>query len=345
MKSVKVEDAVGMVLAHDLTKIVPNEYKGARFRKGHIIEACDIEALKDMGKYHINCLELNDNSIHEDDAAIRIAKAAAGEGIYMEGPVEGKISLKAAHWGLLKVNVDALNCLNSVDSVMMATRHNNTVVEKDSLIAATRIIPLVIENEKIEEVEAVCLKYGKILSVKPLKQLKPQNPPKAGVIVVGTEVYEGRIKDKFGPVIKQKLEDYGCDLEDIIYLPDNAEMIKNAINDLIFKGINLILCCGGMSVDADDVTPLAIRNSADSVITYGSPVLPGAMFMLAYQGSTCIMGIPACAMFHKTTVLDLILPRILAGELVSKKEIQALGHGGLCLECKPCTYPVCPFGK
>lgn len=338
MKKVNVEEAVGMVLAHDLTKIVPGQFKGAAFKKGHIIKPEDIDMLKDMGKNHINVLELTENDIHEDDAAIRIGTAISGEGVYTTQPSEGKVTIKAKERGLLKINLEALEEVNDIELIIIATLHNNSLVEKDQSVAGTRIIPLSIEKGKIERIEEICRELD-IISVKKLKPLK------AGIVVTGSEVYHGRITDKFGPVLEGKVKFYGGTLLGIKYASDDIEMIQSSINSFIEDGADIVLTSGGMSVDADDVTPSAIRNVSDRVITYGSPVLPGAMFMIAYKKDRPILGVPACGMYHKTTVLDLILPRIMAGEILTRKDVTSLGHGGLCLNCEVCRYPVCPFGK
>lgn len=339
MKKVRVEDALGMMLAHDLTKIDPGKFKGPAYKKGHIIEEKDIDGLKDAGKYHIYVLELNEDELHEEEAAKRIAEAVAGSGIYFEGPAEGKMTLKAKEAGLLKINVDVLEEINTIDMITLATLHNNTLINKDQAIAGTRVIPLSIGKEYIEEIENICKRHGKIIEIKELRKLK------AGVVVTGTEVYEGRIKDKFGIVLQNKIEKLASTMIGMEYSKDDETMIQEKIEMLIDQGAEIILTSGGMSVDADDVTPIAIRNLADKVVSYGSPVLPGAMFMLAYKGSIPIIGVPACGMYHKITVLDLILPRILAGEEITKKDMAKLGHGGLCLNCETCTFPVCPFGK
>lgn len=339
MKKVRVEDAVGMVLGHDLTRIVPGEFKGAAFKKGHILKKEDIEELKNMGKYNIHVFELNDDMIHEDEAAMRIATAATGDGLYLNGPSEGKINIKAKFNGILKINLETLSQINDIEMIMFATLHNNSVIEKDQTVAGTRIIPLVTEVEKIREVEKICKNLGKVLSIKEIA------PRRVGIVVTGSEVFEGRIKDKFGPVLKKKIIEQGSTLVGIKFSPDNQEKIEESIMSLVEDGAEIILTAGGMSVDADDVTPNAIENISDKVITYGSPVLPGAMFMLAYRKDTPILGIPACGMYFRTTVLDLVLPRILAGEILTKKDITSLAHGGLCLGCEVCRYPVCPFGK
>lgn len=340
MNTVRVEEAVGMVLAHDLTKIVPGEFKGAAFKKGHVIKHDDINKLKSMGKNHINILELMDGYIHEDDAALKIAKAISGEGVSLKGPSEGKVELKASYKGILKINVAALNQINEIEELVVATIHTNTLVEEGQSLAATRIIPLAIHEEKIIQVKEIgAVSDKQVISVQKLK------PMKVGLIITGTEVYEGRIKDGFATVMKEKIRHYDCSLLALQYCPDNLAVIEKAIDEMIEQGAEIVLTCGGMSVDADDVTPKAIKNASEYVLSYGIPVIPGNMLMLAYKGSTAILGIPAAAIFVKHTSLDIILPRILSGERLRRKDIAAYGHGGLCLGCKNCTYPMCPYGK
>lgn len=339
MERIKVECAVGTILAHDLTKIVPGKFKGARFKKGHVITEEDIEILKDMGKNHVYSFVVDDNSLHEDESAIRIAKAASENGVYTTNPSEGKVSIKAKSRGLLKIDKSVLKDINDIELIMLATLHNNTIVEKDQTVGATRIIPLVIEKEKVERVEAICNEKGKVINVKPMFNLK------TGIVVTGSEVYYGRIKDKFGDVLKAKIGKYNAEFIGIRYAPDDSELISKAIMELIDMGAEVILASGGMSVDADDVTPAAIRNISTEVLTYGSPVLPGSMFMVAYRNDIAILGVPGCAMYHKTTVFDIVYPRVLAKEKLSKDEINSLAYGGLCMNCEVCTYPVCPLGK
>ena len=339
MKTVRIEDAVGMVLAHDLTKIIPGKYKGAAFKKGYIIREQDIQELKDMGKNHLNIIELKEDEIHEDEAACRIGKAIMGQGLQIEGPSEGKISLKAMEKGLLKINVKAVREINEIEFVILATMHNNSLVEEGQQVAGTRIIPLTIKEESIKKVEAISHRVGDVIAIKPLKSLK------AGIVVTGTEVFNGRITDRFGPVLEEKVHRYDGNVIGIKYAPDDIIFIKEKIKRFMDEGADIILISGGMSVDADDVTPAAIRETSDEVIVYGAPVLPGAMFMVSKAQGVTLLGIPACGMYHRITILDLILPRIFAGEAIEKKDIISLGHGGLCLNCKACSYPICPYGK
>lgn len=343
MKKVKVEEAVGKIFAHDLTKIVPGEFKGARFRKGEIIKEEDIKELKSMGKNHVFIFDMKDDEYHENDAALRIAEASMGEGIRLEGPKEGKMTLVADQKGLLKIDLEQLDRINDLDQLMYATIHRHTVVEEGKALAGTRIIPLTIKKESIDTIEKLLL--SEKAENNPMIYVKKLTPFKIGIVVTGTEVFEGRIKDRFGPVLEKKAKEYGGVFHKMVYAKDEVKDIQEKTEDLILDGAELIMTSGGMSVDADDVTPLAIKNTADEVITYGSSVLPGAMFMLAYKGEIPILGIPACGMYHRITILDLVLPRVMAKEKVTKKEINQLAHGGLCQNCEVCHYPVCPLGK
>lgn len=339
MKSVPVEDAVGMVLCHDLTKIVPGEFKGVAFKKGHIITKEDIPKMLDIGKRNIYVWELAEGILHENEAGERMAKASAGKGILFSEPSEGKVNLIAEYKGLLKVNAPILEKLNSMDEAVVASLHTDIVVEQGTSVAGTRIIPLFIEQTKIEQFEDICVSEGPVIRVEPLK------PMKVGIITTGSEVYSGRITDKFGPVIKSKIAELGCEFVKQILVTDDAGMIANAIDELISSGVELIAVTGGMSVDPDDVTPSGIRQSGADIVSYGAPVLPGSMFLVAYKGAIPILGLPGCVMYNSRTIFDLILPRILAGEKIKRQDISKLGHGGLCLKCEICKFPTCSFGK
>lgn len=338
MKEVTVEQAVGTVLAHDLTQIIPGEYKGPKFKKGHIITEEDIPLLLSMGKRHLFVLEKDDNDVHEDEAAYRIASKAAGEGIELTDPSEGKIELKATYDGLLKIDRDRLYELVSQDEIMFATIHENIVVRKGEKLAGTRIIPLFIAEELLQQAESV-LAAGPIIKIVPLREMK------VGVVTTGSEVYNGIIEDKFGPVLVRKFGELGSKVEKQVFADDDDEMIAGCIRQLIDEGMDIIGVTGGMSVDPDDMTPSGIRKAGGEVVSYGAPVLPGAMFMLSYVGDVPVVGLPGCVMYSRTSIFDLIVPRLLAGEKVTKKDIAKLAHGGLCLNCKVCTFPVCGFGK
>jgi hypothetical protein len=339
MEKVKVEDAVGMVLAHDLTKIVPGSFKGAAFKKGHIILAEDIEELKNIGKNHIYIIPLNEDLIYENEAAYRIANAAASLEMAVAEPVEGKSNIHSAVHGVLKINRDTLNELNELGDIAFVTLHDNLVVDQNQVVAAAKIIPLVMEREKLEQAELICRRNNPLVEVKPIIRLK------TAVIITGSEVYYGRIQDRFGKVLKDKILYYGGELLNIQYAPDDLDFIYEQIMATVEKGAEIILISGGMAVDADDVTPGAIQKAATEVVTYGVPVLPGAMCMVAYRQEIPIVGIPACAMFNTTTVFDLIFPRLLIKERIRRKELITLAHGGMCLKCAECHFPNCSLGK
>jgi molybdenum cofactor synthesis domain-containing protein len=339
MKVVTVYEAEGMVLCHDITEIVPDKFKGRAFKKGHVVRKEDIPKLLNIGKEHLYVWELNESCLHENDAATRIATAVAGAGIVLREPAEGKVELIAAHPGLLKINVDALNQINSLDEIAVASLHSHQVVPCAKILAGCRVIPLVIDAEKICAVEEICRLGAPVFEVKPLKSIR------VGVVTTGTEVYLGRIQDQFGPVLRKKIAELGSQVFRQILVPDSMDQIVDAIHELIREGAEMILVSGGMSVDPDDLTPASIRTAGGRVVAYGAPVLPGSMFMLAYVGEIPILGLPGCVMYHKTTIFDLVLPRILAGEEVTRQDIAYLGHGGLCTECESCRYPDCAFGK
>jgi molybdenum cofactor synthesis domain-containing protein len=339
-KTIPVEQAVGMVLPHDITEIRSEEFKGRAFRKGHIIRPEDIEHLKRLGKDNIYVLALGEDDIHENEAAELMASSLAGPGTSISGePVEGKLNIVAAHDGLLKVEVEALYQFNLLGEVMCATLHNNTPVKKGEQLAGTRLIPLIAKRGIVNAAVAIADKAKGILKVAQLKQAK------AGLIITGNEVFHGRIKDAFEPVLRKKLEKLGSEVVAVRFAPDNIETIAAEIKACLDAGADLIVTSGGMSVDPDDVTRQGIAKAGAEEIVYGTPVLPGAMFLVGYIGAVPVLGLPACGMFHKITVFDLLLPRVLCGEKITRQDVARLGHGGLCRQCKSCAYPICGFGK
>ncbi|MCF8104813.1 MAG: molybdopterin-binding protein [Desulfohalobiaceae bacterium] len=339
MKTVPTEQAAGMILGHDITRIVAGDFKGPAFRKGHVVQKEDIPMLLDLGKEQLYVLELEQGILHENEAAERIAAAALGKGLSLTEPVEGKVNLKAAYQGLLKVDVQGLARINSRENIMFATLHSDQEVQKDQNCAGTRIIPLVIAEDKIREVEDICGRHFPVVEIRPFKACN------VGLVTTGSEVYHGRIEDRFSPIVQAKFESLGSRIMRQVTVSDDQELTAKAIVDLINEGADFIAVTGGMSVDPDDRTPAAIRATGARVITYGAPILPGAMFMLAYLGGVPIVGLPGCVMYFRASVFDLIVPRLLAGESVSREEIASMGHGGLCAGCPDCRYPVCPFGK
>ncbi len=340
MKLVKTEDAVGQVLCHDITQIIKGVTKDAVFRKGHIVREEDIPVLLSVGKEHLYIWENNENMLHENDAAMILYEICKGEHMGPSEIKEGKIELIAECDGVLKVDSQKLVQINSLGEMMIASRHGNFPVKKGDKIAGTRVIPLIIEKEKME-------KARELGGEKPIFQILPYQKKKVGIITTGSEVYKGLIQDTFTPVILEKLSEFDTELIGHEICDDGHEMITAAIQKLLSAGADLILCTGGMSVDPDDRTPLAIKNTGAEIITYGAPVLPGAMFLLSYYGENRIpiLGLPGCVMYSKRTIFDLVLPRIMAGEVIKKEEIDRLGEGGLCLSCPVCTFPNCGFGK
>ena len=334
-----------MVLPHDITEIRTagadnGAFKGPAFKKGHIIRPEDVEHLRRLGKERIYILTLEENEIHENEAAQLMAEAMAGEGVVGSGrPTEGKISLVAVHDGLLKVNTEALYRFNLLGEVMCATLHDNTPVSKGEQVAATRLIPLISERQIVDQAVAIARDAGGLLQVKQMRAAR------AGLVITGSEVFYGRIKDSFEPVLREKLGKLGSKVIKVGFAPDDAELIAAEITACLEAGADLIITSGGMSVDPDDVTRAGIMQAGATDICYATPVLPGAMFLTGRIGEVPVLGLPACGMFHRITVFDLILPRVLCGETITREDLARMGHGGLCRNCKKCQYPVCCFGK
>ncbi|MHB8069196.1 MAG: molybdopterin-binding protein [Desulfobaccales bacterium] len=340
IKTISLEEAVGTQLAHDITEIRPGEFKGPAFRKGHTVCDEDICRMQRLGKNHLYVIDLEADEIHENEAAAILAGALAGEGIVWENnPREGKINLHAAWDGLLQVNVQALSAFNLVEEVMCATLHNDTLVQQGALVGGTRALPLIMKRAVVERAAAIARQNGAVLMVRPLRRAR------AGLIITGNEVYHGLIEDRFAPVLSAKIQSLGSEVAALAFAPDDAAAINWAIHSHLEQGCDLLLLSGGMSVDPDDVTRHAIRQAGATEMHYGAAVLPGAMFLVAYLGEVPLLGVPACALHHRITALDLVLPRILAGEKIGKLELALLGHGGLCRDCPECSYPHCPFGK
>ena len=338
MKMIRVEDAIGCILSHDVTQIIPGEFKGRVFKKGHIIKEEDIQKFLEIGKEHIYVWEPKEGELHENDAAIRISNLVVGEGVAKSEEIkEGKVDFFADRDGVLRIDKEKLFTINSIGEIIVSTLHNNTPIKKGEKIGATRVIPLIIDEKPILKAEE--LVNDKVIWVDEIK------PKRCLLITTGNEVYKGRIKDAFLPVIKAKLGYYGSEVVRQVILPDEKERIIEEIQKGLEEKVDMIICTGGMSVDPDDVTPTAIKDCGGELVTYGSPILPGAMFLLAYYNDTPILGVPSCAMYSKRTVLDLVLPRVLADERLTMEDIAEYGHGGLCLDCKVCTFPHCSFGK
>jgi len=333
MKLLKTQDAVGHILCHDVTQIIKDVTKDALFRKGHVITEEDIPVLLSIGKDHIYIWENEADKLHENEAAEILRDLCINKNMHATEPKEGKIELIADMDGLLMIDTGRLCRINAIGEMMIATRASGSPIKKGDKLCGTRIIPLSIDKEKME-------KARQAAGNSPLLELLPIKQKKYGLINTGNEVYHKRIKDTFTPVIKEKLGEYGCEMAAHVTLPDDHEQITAAINDMMGSGVELVLCTGGMSVDPDDRTPLAIKNAAGTVVSYGAPVLPGAMFMLAYiADGRAICGLPGCVMYTKRTIFDIILPRLLAEVPVEAQWLSKLGNGGLCLDCKTCHFP------
>ncbi|WP_288617888.1 molybdopterin-binding protein [uncultured Eubacterium sp.] len=344
MKLIKTEDAVGHVLCHDITQIIRGVTKDAVFRKGHIVTAEDIPVLLSVGKEHLYVWEKDDTKWHENEAAEILYEICAGEHMHPSDIKEGKIELIADTDGLLKINREALVAVNSLGEMMIASRHGDFPVHAGEKLAGTRIIPLIIEKEKMERAKEAG-------GTEPIFTIKPYKKKKYAIVTTGSEVFKGRIKDTFSPVIREKLAAFPSEEIGQIYVDDEKTHILEAIQKQIAAGADLIICTGGMSVDPDDCTPGAIMATGARIVSYGAPVLPGAMMLVSYYTNEAdgrvipILGLPGCVMYAKRTIFDLVLPRVMAEDEITAEDIAKLGEGGLCLNCEVCTFPNCGFGK
>ncbi|OGP92402.1 MAG: molybdopterin-binding protein [Deltaproteobacteria bacterium RBG_16_54_18] len=338
MRKVKSDQAIGMVLGHDVTRIVPGQFKGAVFKKGHVIQEEDIPPLLDAGNEYIYVFELAPGEVHEDEAGLRLAQAVAGLGIGWEPPEEGKVPLQARHRGVVRIDVPRVTQINSLGDIIIATLHDHTSCRQGETVAATRVIPLTIAEERLQAVEDIG-RGGSVIDVLPycLHQV--------GVVVTGSEVYSGRIQDAFDEMLGGKIATYGCTVVGKLLAPDDPAEIAAALRQVKGQGAEVIITTGGLSIDPGDVTRMGIAEAGAEIISYGAPVLPGSMFLYALLDGVPVLGLPACVYHDAVTIFDLIFPRVLAGEAITREAIIHLGHGGLCLRCEVCRFPVCPFGK
>jgi len=339
VRKIRIEDAVGMVLGHDVTQIIPGKYKGPRFKRGHKIKKEDIPEFLKIGKEHIYVMVQKPGMIHEDEAALRLGRVFAGRNIEISGPSEGKVTLHSTIKGVLKINVPLLHRINLSRNVILSTIHRYTPCSPRMAVGATRIISLMAPEKQIEKVENWCRKEGPVIEILPYQKMN------IGVLVTGNEFIKGRTQDRFDDKVGKKINQFGSRVVRKFVVPDEMDQISKALFDLQEDSVDLILVTGGLSVDPDDVTRAGIRKAGTKIIFYGTPILPGAMFLYGMLQEKPVLGLPACVFHHHATLFDLIFPRILAGEVLNRREMSFLGHGGYCQNCDPCHFPVCPFGK
>lgn len=337
MKKINVQDAIGMELCHDITQM-KDGFKGAIFRRGHVIQEEDIPVLLDVGKRTVFVWEENAGEIHEEDAALRMAEMAPVDHISKKGPSEGKILYFAETEGMWKVDVELLRQINSIGDLTICALPNHYPVKQGDRLASMRIVPLVTQEVQIVEAEWLC-------RGKKLFDLKPYRYHKVGVIITGSEVYSGRIQDKFEPVVRGKMKQYPAEIVGITICDDDLDMIVGAAKAHLERGADLLIFTGGMSVDPDDLTPTAIRMLGADIVTHGVPAQPGNMTLVAYLGEIPILGVPGAAISLPTTIFDVLLPQIFAGEKLTREELINLADGGLCQMCKSCRWPNCSFGR
>lgn len=337
MKKVKVQDAIGMTLCHDITAMVDG-FKGAAFKRGHVITQEDIPKLLDIGKQHVFIWEENAGEIHEEDAARRLSQMTTVDGAHYGSVSEGKIQLFADQDGMFRVDKALLAAVNRIGDITITTLPDHYPVKAGDRLASMRIVPLVTEERQIAEAEALC-------AGKQLYDLRPFKPLKVGIIITGSEIYHGRIKDKFERVARAKLAHYPAEILGVHVCDDELDMIVGAGRALLAEGAELLIFSGGMSVDPDDLTPSAIREMGAEIVSYGVPSQPGNMTLVAYLDQAALLGVPGAAISRPTTIFDVLLPQIFCGDPLTKDNLIRLGEGGLCQMCDSCHFPNCTFGR
>lgn len=342
LRAIPVDEAVGRTVLHDMTRIVPGKSKGVAFYRGQTLEAGDVCRLHQLGKYHVYVEDRlapeTGDWVHEDAAASAFASAMAGPGVHVaEGPKEGKVTLAASEDGFFQVDRAALEAFNMLPDVMAACRHPNRMMTKGTPLAATRAIPLYLAKHTFEQAM-------RLLEAGPLFSVASQRITRVGILVTGTEIANGLIQDKFAPIVSSKVAQYGCEVVETIIAPDDCLAIRQGVERLLAAGTELLVTTAGLSVDPDDVTRKGLLEAGATDMLHGAPLLPGAMTLSARIGPVRVLGVPACALFFKTTSFDVLLPTVLADLELSRKDLARLAVGGMCMECKTCTYPKCRFG-
>ncbi|NLX84467.1 MAG: molybdopterin-binding protein [Synergistaceae bacterium] len=340
--TISLDEAIGKPLAHDLTQIdAANHKKSARFKKGQIITEDDIPTLKDMGRENLSIMEMSPGEVHEDDAAIELAEVLCGENLRVTPPEEGRCNLVATSSGILWYLAETVNRVNQDPDWVLSALAPHRPVLKGQTVAGFRIRPLVMEDYRVERAVAAVRGTGPF-SILPFKNLK------VGLITTGKEIVDKRVQDAFRPKLDEKLSRLsGCVIGQT-FCTDSLEEIAEAINKFLDEGAKVIICTGGMSVDADDRTPGAIRSVCRKISFQGSPSLPGAMLMLGYAKSpvdgedVAVIGAPACVAFDERTALDKLLPFVFAG-IEPGDLVRRWGVGGMCEHCPVCHYPSCSF--
>jgi len=340
IQSIPLDETVGKRILHDMTRIVPGESKGVEFSRGHVVTAGDVCRLQQMGRFNLYVDQpAPEGFIHEDDAAAAFAKAMCGKGVMAEGkPREGRVNMIAEQDGMIVVNEPVLEAFNSLPNVMASSRHGYSLIKTDRRVAATRAIPLFLDRPTFDRALS-------ILEGNPLFSIAPLRKAKVGLLITGNEVFKGLVEDRFAEVIEAKVAHFGSSIVQTVIRPDDTVEIAGAVRGLLKLGCDLIITTAGLSVDPDDVTRKGLAEAGLTDILYGMPVLPGAMTLVGRIDNARVLGVPACALFHKITSLDLLLPRLLADLPITRSDLAKMGNGGMCMECSSCTFPKCPLGR
>jgi len=325
IRTVRVEDAIGLKLLHDYT-CIQHGFKGAIKRRGEIVTFSDVDILKNCGHYYVYVYDetwSRPGFLHEVEAVEKFAHIVAGENIRIELGEEGKALLIAEKSGLLLVNGTVLKEINSTGVFVLVTRKTGSYIRRGDLIGIVDLIPLDVSVEFFEVFERKLVEYRPIIRVIEHKH------PKIGVVVTGTEIVEGMRRDLAGPIVLKKISEYECIPGRIEYARDDLEEISGKILALLLEH-DAVIVTGGMSVDPTDKTPSAIASIADEVVIYGIPIKPTTMSMVAYKGGKAIVGVSSGIIHYpEENILDVVLPWIASGVKIPREFLISLGEGGL----------------
>lgn len=323
MRKVDFKNAIGNRLAHDICEIKGTDIKQVAFKRGHLITAEDEDYLLELGKQHFFILEDGDeNLVHEEDAA-HIMFETINNGDFTPSPVSmGKISFLAKTDGFLIVDKQLLTEFNCLGEISAASIPNMRYVTKGQEIASMRIIPLFTTDRKIEQIKSFA-RAQEIFKIAPIENTK------IAQITTGSEVANGLIEDGFNPKLKEILNRYQLTIDEYQIVTDDKQQIKTKILEAKANGAELILVTGGMSVDPDDLTPGAIKAAGTNIITYGTPIIPGSMFLYGILDQTPVLGLPGAVIFEQQTAFDLLLPYALTNTPISNYQIMEMSVGGM----------------
>lgn len=319
VEKLPLRQAVGHILLHN--QIGPDGRKV--LKKGHRLASSDLPALQALGREQVYVAVLADDDIGENEAARRLGDVVAGPGLKTSTATTGRVNLIAASAGLVKINRQGLLAFNDSPGITLATLTHNTPVQPKKMVGTIKIIPYAVPRPRLEAAEAVARREN------PLVAIKPFTVRQAVLITTGSEPARSKVVDAFTPPLQNRLSGYNTALAAGPHVPEDEQAIAAALQQTLNEGAEMVIIAGETSImDPDDITPRAIKAAGGSIVHYGVPAEPGNLLLLAYHGPVPIVGAPGCARSKNYNVVDMVLPRLAAGERLTRRDLIELGHGG-----------------